>query len=630
MKKAGAIKTRLVQMKVSPGRPRDNTEVILENISAARSEDVRLVVFPELAVPGYLIGDEWEREAFLRECEECSEEIRAASCDITVVFGNVAIDWNKKNRDGRVRKYDALFTAVDGKFIGPEKGPCPFVVKSLLPDYREFDDNRHFCGTTLLAEENNCRPRDLIAPVRTPDLVLGCALCEDAWDENYPYSPLKLLSERGADIIVVISASPFTADKNHKRTRLFLKHASELNKPIVYANNTGVQNNGKNVFVFDGSSRIYDNHGHAVSLPALREDALTFEIPVDGRPFGEAVTPESDGVSEIYRVINYGTSEFLGQCGQKRVVVGISGGIDSSVAAAMYAGILPPEDLLLVSMPGPYTSKRTRSLAAELASGLGCRFAETGIDESVRLTSSQINGLTIAAADGSLKDTLHLKAEMLENVQARDRSSRLLAAVAAAFGGVFTCNANKAEAAVGYTTLYGDLAGWFANLADLWKTEIYQLASYLNSEIYGREVIPAGSLSVKPSAELSTTQNVEKGGGDPFVYAYHDLLFRSWIEWWNKADPEDILLWYSKGELEERLGCTSKISGIFPEASAFIADLERWWNRYQGLAAAKRIQSPPILVLKRRAFGYDHRESQMGPRYTRKYLEVKRRLLKKT
>jgi NAD+ synthase (glutamine-hydrolysing) len=249
------------------------------------------------------------------------------------------------------------------------------------------------------------------------------------------------------------------------------------------------------------------------------------------------------------------------------------------------------------------------------------------IDESVNRTRAQVDGLRVRGLRGTRERILRVSGGILENIQARDRSSRILAAVSAAFGGVFTCNANKSEAAVGYTTLYGDLSGYFANLADVWKTEVYQLAEYLNRSVYGAEAIPPGAFTLTPSAELSAEQNVDRGQGDPIVYPYHDRLFASWVEWWNRTTPEEILAWYAEGVLEQKIGYEGRLSDLFPGPAQFIADLERWWVLYQGLGLAKRIQAPPVLALKRRAFGFDHRESQMGARYTARYRKLRARLL---
>ena len=214
----------------------------------------------------------------------------------------------------------------------------------------------------------------------------------------------------------------------------------------------------------------------------------------------------------------------------------------------------------------------------------------------------------------------------MENVQARDRSSRVLSAISGAFGGVFTCNANKSEATVGYTTLYGDLGGFLANIADLWKGEVYQLARHVNEQVFKRAVIPEGSFAVTPSAELSSAQNVDEGKGDPILYPYHDKVFASWVERWNRATPEDLLAWYANGTLEREIGYDGKIADLFPDAATFTADLERWWNLYSGLAVAKRVQAPPVLAVKRRAFGFDHREAIMKPWYGTRYRELKKKL----
>jgi len=280
-------------------------------------------------------------------------------------------------------------------------------------------------------------------------------------------------------------------------------------------------------------------------------------------------------------------------------------------------------------MPSRFNSNTTRNLARALAQNAGCFYADVPIESSVAVTLSQIDGLTVQSVDGQRRQTLALTGFMRENVQARDRSSRILAALASAFGGVFTCNANKSEITVGYTTLYGDLGGYLACIADLWKTQVYALADYLNAERFGRELIPRGSIEIVPSAELSDAQNVDEGKGDPLNYPYHDALFQSWVEWWNRTTPEEILNWYVEGELETRLGYTGSIAALFPTAADFIADMERWWSLYQGMGLAKRIQAPPILAVKRRAFGFDHREAQMGAHYTDAYLAMKRDVLKR-
>jgi NAD+ synthase (glutamine-hydrolysing) len=627
MNRADGLRVRLVQMEVLPGRPAENTTTILHHIRAAIAEHVDLIAFPEMAIPGYLIADEWERDAFVRECESCTHEVRDASRGIVSVFGSVGVDHSRRNEDGRVRKYNALFVAEDGTFKGPERGPYPFVIKTLLPNYREFDDSRHFFDLRKLALEEQRTVADLVTPVKTSRFSLGGVLCEDGWDMDYNVSPLSLLSTHKPDLCINISASPYTLNKNSKRNRVFSDQAGRIGAPLLYVNNTGIQNNGKTVFTFDGASCIYDAHGHVTTHSTPFEAGeLTLDIHDPKAAFGDPVALADDTLADVYQALRYGTRKFMELCHVQRVVVGVSGGIDSAVVAAMYADILPPENLLLVNMPSRYNSATTISLAQELADNLGCFSLNVPIEDSVQLTQSQISGAVATRKDGT-DMPLNLTEFMLENVQARDRSSRILAALASAFGGVFTCNANKSETTVGYTTLYGDLGGYLANIADLWKSEVFALAEHCNTSVFGREVIPHGIIALPPSAELNANQNVDEGKGDPLHYPYHDRLFRSWVESWHRTTPEEILEWYLGNELEDKIGYSGKLDEIFPAVDDFISDLERWWNHYQGMGIAKRIQAPPVLAVKRRAFGFDHRESQLGPRYTRRYQELKRSAL---
>jgi NAD+ synthase (glutamine-hydrolysing) len=242
------------------------------------------------------------------------------------------------------------------------------------------------------------------------------------------------------------------------------------------------------------------------------------------------------------------------------------------------------------------------------------------IEESANSTREQLQSLGFEVSNFCF-----------ENIQARDRSARVLSAIASSVGGVFTCNANKSEMTVGYTTLYGDLGGFFAPLADVWKTDVYKLANYIN-EIDGDYVIPSGSITVKPSAELSEKQDVTKGLGDPLIYEYHDLLFKSWVERWSRATPADILRWTLDRRLEENLGCEFDIvvKHFNGDISLFIEDLEKWWNLFDGFAFAKRIQAPPVLATSKRSYGFDLRESQTAPFYSKRYFDLKNELLFET
>ena len=627
------MKIALAQLRVLPGRPDDNTRNMLKMIQEAKDNGAQMIIFPEMAIPGYLLGDTWEQTAFIKDCEECGQDIIDASRDIAIIFGNVAVDWNKKNNDGRPRKFNALFTAYHGKLVTPDHMPYPFVIKTLMPNYREFDDTRHFFSLKELAEEQNVSVKDLISPVRLyingRMYSVGGFLCEDGWSDNYNYSPIDFLQEKGVDFFVNISSSPYTLGKNKKRHVIFGQQARDHGAPLIYVNNTGIQNNGKTIYTFDGSSTVYSRKGYPVERMGKFLEAIQYvELEnIDNMP--EALYKPQKEIANIFATLTYGVKAFLADIHMDRVVIGVSGGIDSAVAAALYTHILGPENVLLVNMPSVYNSETTKGLAHRLAENLGCHYMIMPIQDSVEHTIKQLETIPVTFMKDKSTQQLTVSSFVAENIQARDRSARILAGIAAAFGGGFTCNANKAETTVGYSTLYGDQAGFLCALADLWKFQVYDLARYMNSEVYQREVVPQATIDIVPSAELSAAQNVDEGKGDPIKYPYHDYLFRSFVERWEKATPADIIRWYRDGMLEDKLGCEKGIVGrLFPTHREFIDDLERWWKQFTGMAIAKRIQAPPIIAVSRRAYGFDHREAQNGVYYTRQYRRIKEELLK--
>jgi NAD+ synthase (glutamine-hydrolysing) len=214
---------------------------------------------------------------------------------------------------------------------------------------------------------------------------------------------------------------------------------------------------------------------------------------------------------------------------------------------------------------------------------------------------------------------------MLENMQARERT-RLMATAAASWQAIFTCNSNKSELAVGYTTFYGDMAGAFAAQADLWKHQIYLAAAY-----FQRQYFPGAPLKniagIRPSAELSPQQDVDKGLGDPLIYAYHDSLLKAWAE--DGETITSVLRWYCEGAFFNRLGVTAElISQLFKDIAALVRDLEYWWVMYNGLGVAKRMQAPPLLALSRYPFGEPRQEIQLPPYFSDEYLIMKKKLLR--
>ncbi len=409
-----------------------------------------------------------------------------------------------------------------------------------------------------------------------------------------------------AKLGVRFTSEPFNIDKE-----IF---GEEVNYPVIHVGAVGIQNTGKTIYTFDGGSAVFNSRGEVVQRAEPFAECLNFvELEeIDDMPALEL--PDVDETEKIYRAIHYGVKTFLEQIGMSKVVIGVSGGIDSAVAAALYVQVVGAENVYLVNMPSVFNSATTKNLSEQLAKNLGCKYFVVPIQESVDWTVKQFEerGITVSNF-------------VKENSQALDRSARILATMAAAVGGVFTCNANKAETTVGYATLYGDEAGFLSALADLWKFQVYDLARYMNEKIYKREVIPQGIIDIVPSAELSTAQNVDEGKGDPLRYPYHDYLLRAFAE--DDLTPEDILRWYVSSEVEDNIGCAAGlVEKYFPTTKDFIADLERWWKQFMGMGIAKRIQSPPILAVTYCPYGA-RQESQNGPHFTKKYLALKNKLL---
>ncbi len=623
------MKIQTAQLTVLPGQIRENLRRALEEIALAKKNSSDILILPELCLTGYFIGDLWEQSAFLYECMRANETICRAARGISIIFGGLFVDFDKTGDDGRPRKYNAAFCAAGGRLLYPENSPHPFLPKTLLPAYRAFDDRRYFTGAASLAKEDGRPLSDILSPFVIPakdeKLRAGILLCEDSWDENYQTHPANLLSQKSPDLLVNLSASPMTLGKADKRHRMLGQIARRLHLPLLYVNQRGIQNNGKNIYTFDGMTAAYDKDGK------LTFEAAPFETPRATFHFhpetktlrGDRPTPKIAG-DLLLPTLRYGLAKFLETIHPHRVVIGISGGIDSAVNAALFASVLPADRLLLVNTPTRHNSETTKQLAAKLAQNLAAPYLVIPIDKAADETCRMLT--TLAISRGNQKETLPASQTTRENICARLRSSGILSALSSATSGIFTCNANKTELCAAYTTLYGDMAGAIAATGDLWKHQIYALGRALNDH-FGREVIPEGTFTVPPSAELSDAQNVDRGGRDPLIYDYHDYLFRAFIEPWNRATPEDILAWYIEGNLEEKIGTPLCARDIFQTDAAFIEDLEHWWNLFAGFAVAKRIQAPPILSVSRRSFGYDLRESQLVPYYTDRYLEMKRTLI---
>lgn len=566
------MKIAYAQMKVVPGQPDVNTKKILQFMDEAHKQKAELLIFPELAVSGTFLGATWQQESFLADCWEYGEDIiQATPRTLGVIFGNV--------EQGDQGFFDALYCAKNKRqTVHPVE---KFLAKSTKNNIIEFYRRNK---------------------------TYRIAYIFDGEDFNGK-----------ADLCIKFSFMPFILGKNISQDKISARC------PMIRISPIGIQNTGKAIHPFDGQCAVFNSRGEIVQCAVPFEEGLYFVDLDEIKKMTVLDLPEEPEAAKIYRALNFGVKSFLEQIGMKKVVIGVSGGIDSAVAAALYTAILGPENVLLVNMPSVFNSATTKSLSEQLAKNLGCKYCVVPIQESVDRTVKQLESTPITFLSDGTSEPIQLSSFVRENIQARDRSSRILAALAASFGGVFTCNANKAETTVGYATLYGDEAGFLSALADLWKYQVYDLANYMNAEIFAREVIPQGIIDIVPSAELSTAQNVDEGKGDPLKYPYHDYLFRAFVD--GNCTPEDILHWYVSDELEKNIGCAKGlVEKYFPTPKEFIDDLERWWKQFTGIGVAKRIQSPPIMAVTHCSYGARD-EAQNGWYFTRAYCELKERLL---
>ncbi len=436
------------------------------------------------------------------------------------------------------------------------------------------------------------------------------------WHDDYPFDPSRILVGNGAQLLLDLSASPWTWQKNRKRDQVVRAIVGKCRVPFVFLNIVGLQNNGKNLVVFDGASAVYAPSGDVVvAFPSHEEVTKDVVLSKDLAP----VTPAAaDDSRELFDSLSASLREFLTALPPERrkAIVGLSGGIDSATVTALLVHVLGPANVTAVSMPSRFNGPTTLGITGQIASSLGVALVTVPIQEMVDQLA-----LATGVSPGDFA---------YENVQARARM-QILATLSQKSGALFTCNGNKVEIAFGYSTLYGDQSGAIAPIGDLVKREVRQLATYMNERVFGREVIPKACIDMKPSAELSAAQSVEEGKGDPFDYGtveargYHDEMVRAFTEF--RKGPEWFLSEYAAGRLERTLLLPGgALARLFPTPTDFVADLEDRWGRFAG-AVFKRVQAPPIPIVSRRAFGYDLRESMLPAHLTRRYREIRQVVL---
>ena len=579
------MRIALAQMKVNAAKPKKNLDRMLGLIEQAKKAEADLIVFPELALSGLLVGDYQRNNSFIKDCLAYNNTLAETATGIAVLFGNYSL--------GEEGLKNAVYLAFDGEIV---EVPLFSGKETVIGCYGAFQATG---GAGIFSF--NMEGKDYRIAVITGN------------DKG-----MVLPDKDTVDLLINIANRPLILNEQYYQG----KTAASSQCPLLYVNSCGMQNTGKAHYLMAGGSQYYDKNGELRARASLLEESL---LLIDGGAGEIAPWPEEG--ERIFISLVEGAKEFTSLIGIKKVVIGLSGGIDSALSACVYVTALGKENVLLCNMPSRYNSSLTRGCASDLACALNTHSVTMPLEDSLNLTKCQFVQTAVTSPTGE-KWYLDINSFVEENLQARDRSGRILATIAAAWGAVFTCNGNKSEAAVGYATFYGDLAGAFATICDLWKYQVYQGAAYAAKAIPEAAKALGDIASLKPSAELSPEQDIEKGKGDPLIYPYHDHLLSAWVE--RDATPFDILKYYQDGILEDYLGVEKGlIKKYFKDDEAFIMDLEYWWDIYQGMAVAKRIQAPPLLVLSERPLGGVLGESLVPPYWGEDYLELRNSLLLK-
>ncbi|VVB78001.1 putative NH(3)-dependent NAD(+) synthetase [uncultured archaeon] len=658
------MKIALAQIEVVPGMPKKNLEkMMIPMIEEAKRQGADLISFTELCVGGYLLGDKWTNEESCQDLIAKNEILRKASNGIAIAYGNVYVDpteeINKRtglksihpNEDGRTRKYNAVYVFQNGKPAERLKEtkflPAGIQAKTNLPNYRIFDDERYFFSTVDIAQEFNCSLEELLQPflIETTQkdgtkkkVPVGFELCEDLWCEDYrrnlnSLNPTKILINNGAEFIVNLSASPWTYGKNGARDRRVQFLKQECNNsfvPFFYVNCTGVQNNGKNIVTFDGGTTVYNKDGMPVDFAkeAYRPQLMFVDTENLGKP---KIRKEKPKIVQKYHAIIRGLESLYGE----KAVTGLSGGVDSSLVTALLVIARGKENVIAINMPTEYNSQKTKDSAEFTAQKLGIQYHVIPIQELV-----DVNAKLLEEGLGKKLSVLNK-----ENLQAKIRSIPVLSNIAAMCNGIYTCNANKLEVILGYGTLDGDMRGAICPIADLTKTEIMEMSKYVNQEIFHDEVIPEILFpdrlwnfkkdQIMPTAELKEKQF------DPMKFGYHCAITEAMTDY-KKASAADLMEMYLKGTLDKHLdkyfdGLVKNPKGLSYELmkrwgvdnpKEFVKDIEEFSMKFQN-SVWKRVQSAPIIITSKTAFGYDLRESILPYEPTEKQLELKQEILQK-
>jgi len=537
------VKIALAQINPTVGDFTGNARKIIDFSRRAQGSGAELVLFPELSVCGYPPRDLVERASFVDHNRETAEHIARETKGIAVICGLVTPAQAETGKS--VMNSAALLQ--DGKIAFVQS-------KMLLPTYDVFDEMRNF------------------APAKSQSLFslggkqIALTVCEDAWNDKnfwdrrlYAFDPIEALLKSGGEIVLNISSSPFWVGKRELRRDMLASIANHHHVSVALVNQVG----GNDSLIFDGSSMVLDKTGKIIAqAKSFAEDLILFD---SGQLTGDIHDQTEGDDASAYEALVLGARDYVHKCGFRKVIVGLSGGIDSALAAAIAADAMGPENVIGVGMPSPYSSQGSIDDARELALNLGIRFellCITEVFESFKQTlRSEFAGLREDVTE--------------ENIQSRIRGT-LLMALSNKFGALVLSTGNKSEMAVGYCTLYGDMAGGLAVISDVPKTMVYRLAEYVNSR---RAVIPRASIEKPPSAELRPDQ---KDTDSLPPYDVLDPILEDYVE---------------KGKSAEQIASSRKLE----------IELVKRVIRMVERTEYKRQQAAPGLKISEKAFGYGRR-----------------------
>jgi NAD+ synthase (glutamine-hydrolysing) len=568
------MRVALAQLNPTSGDVTGNAAKIVAAIGDAIRAGADVIVTPEMALPGYCIGDLVEDASFLAANERAMRTIADAARGITAVVGFIDFNLAERNDSGAIRRYNAAAVVRDGQVLQRAH-------KSLLPSYRYFDDKRYFVPGQVR--------EPVTIPVQGGQRKLGVSICEDLWDDFSHVKPLVELAEKGSDVLLNINASPFYPGKRRARHDLIVRHLAALRKPFVYINTTGAADNGKNIIPFDGESLVYDRDARLIAVgPQFREALILADL--DSRAPAVAL-PDVDRDRELYDALVMALRDYMQKTGFDRAIVAVSGGIDSALALAIAVDALGPERVAAYNLPSRYNTETTRSIAERLARALGVSYGVIPIQEIDEHVRSVFERHAHPIAHGYTRENLHARIRgLLMMAESNDTGALLI-----------SCG-NETEIALGYATLYGDMCGGVSLIGDLGKLDVYRLARYVNAR-HGQEKIPEETFHIKPSAELAPDQY------DPFDYWVVAPVVGELVE--RRTSPAELVRLFDQRALDpERFprdpdGRTVYDKHTTNTFSDVVYDCFRRLRR----SVYKRLQGPPIVAVTERAFGFDLRET---------------------